>query len=82
MPPPIVTASGLVFIGASMDSRVRALDLKSGKELWRAAVGAPAVALPAVYEYEGKEYVVFVAGGNSILSPTVSDEVVAFALPD
>jgi quinoprotein glucose dehydrogenase len=79
---PVVTASGLVFIGASMDSRVRALDLKSGKELWKAVVGAPAVALPAVYEYKGKQYVVFVAGGNSILSPKVSDEVAAFALPD
>ncbi len=79
---PVITASGLVFIGASMDSRVRALDLRTGKELWRALVAAPAVALPAVYEYKGKQYVVFVAGGNSILSPKVSDEVVAFALPD
>jgi quinoprotein glucose dehydrogenase len=79
---PVITASGLVFIGASMDSRVRALDLKTGEELWKAVVGAPAVALPAVYEYKGKEHVVFVAGGNSILSPKVSDEVAAFALPD
>ena len=50
--------------------------------LWKALVGAPAVALPAVYEYKGKQYVVFAAGGNSILTPKVSDEVVAFALPD
>lgn len=78
---PVVTASGLVFIGASMDSRVRAIDLKTGKVLWKAAVDAPAVALPAVYSYKGKQYVVFVAGGNSILSDKVSDQVVAFALP-
>ena len=79
---PVVTASGLIFLGASMDSRVRALDLGTGKVLWKGLVGAPAVALPAVYAYKGKQYVVFAAGGNSILTPKVSDEVVAFALPD
>lgn len=78
---PVITASGLVFIGASMDSRVRAIDLATGEVLWQALVGAPAVALPAVYEYKGRQYVAFVAGGNSILTPKVSDEVVAFALP-
>lgn len=79
---PVITASGLVFIGASMDSYVRALDIKTGKVLWKALVGAPAVALPASYEYKGKQYVVFAAGGNSILTPRVSDEIVAFALPN
>ena len=78
----MITASGLIFIGASMDSRVRALDLETGKVLWKALVDAPAVALPAVYEYKGKQYVVCGAGGNSILTPKVSDEVVAFALPE
>lgn len=79
---PVVTASGLVFIGASMDSRVRALDIRTGKVLWKALVDAPAVALPAVYEYKGKQYVVWAAGGNSILTPKVSDQIVAFSLPD
>ena len=78
---PVVTASGLVFAGASMDSRVRALDLATGEVLWKGLVDAPAVALPAVYSYKGRQYVVFVAGGNSILSPRVSDQVIAFALP-
>ena len=78
---PVITASGLIFIGASMDSRVRAIDLKTGEVLWKALVSAPAVALPAVYEYKGKQYVVFAVGGNSILTPRVSDEIVAFSLP-
>ncbi|HEX5325260.1 MAG TPA: pyrroloquinoline quinone-dependent dehydrogenase [Acetobacteraceae bacterium] len=77
---PVVTKSGLIFLGGSMDSRVRAIDLKSGKVLWRSLVDAPAVSIPAIYQYKGKEYVVFTAGGNSILSPNVSDQVVAFAL--
>jgi quinoprotein glucose dehydrogenase len=79
---PVITASGLIFIGASMDSRVRALEVKTGKLLWKALVSAPAVALPAVYEHKGKQYVVFAVGGNSILTPSVSDEVVAFSLPN
>ncbi|BAT59553.1 quinoprotein glucose dehydrogenase [Variibacter gotjawalensis] len=79
---PVVTASGLIFIGASMDSRVRALDMKTGNVLWQANVSAPAVSLPAVYQYKSKQYVVFAAGGNSILTPRVSDEIVAFTLPD
>ena len=45
-------------------------------------VDAPAVAMPAVYDYKGKQYVVFAAGGNSILTPKVSDEIAAFALPN
>jgi quinoprotein glucose dehydrogenase len=78
---PLVTKSGLVFLGGSMDARVRAVDLKSGDVLWKARVDAPAVANPSTYVYKGRQYVVFVAGGNAILKPQVSDEVVAYALP-
>ncbi|MEI2804659.1 MAG: pyrroloquinoline quinone-dependent dehydrogenase [Albidovulum sp.] len=78
---PALTASGLLFIGGSMDARVRALDAATGKALWQAQVQAPAVAMPAVYTYQGREYVVFVAGGNSILKEQVGDQVVAYALP-
>ncbi|HWA69488.1 MAG TPA: pyrroloquinoline quinone-dependent dehydrogenase [Rhizomicrobium sp.] len=79
---PVITKTGLVFIGASMDSRVRAVDLKTGKVLWKAIVDAPAVAQPAVYTYKGRQYVVFAAGGNGILTPRLSDQLVAFALPN
>ena len=79
---PVITKSGLVFIGASMDSRVRAIDLKSGNVLWKSIVDAPAVAQPAVYTYKGKQYVVFAVGGNGILTPRLSDQLVAFALPN
>jgi quinoprotein glucose dehydrogenase len=78
---PIITTTGLIFIGASMDSRVRAVDLKTGKVLWKADVDAPSVAIPATYIYKGKQYVVFSAGGNPLLTPKISDQVVAFALP-
>lgn len=78
---PVITASGLVFLGASMDSRVRALDVKTGEVLWKHLVAAPAVSLPAIYKYKGRQYVTFAVGGNSILTPRVADEVVAFSLP-
>lgn len=77
---PVVTAGGVVFIGASMDARVRALDAATGQELWSDLVEAPAVANPAVFTHDGVDYVVFVAGGNSILKPQVSDQVVAYRL--
>ena len=78
---PAVTAGGLIFIGASMDAKVRAYSLEDGKELWSDIVMAPAVANPAVYEYKGRQYVAFVAGGNSILKDQVGDQVVVYALP-
>lgn len=58
------------------------LGLKSGKVLWMGQVDSPAVSVPAVYTYKGKEYVVFAVGGNSILEPKVADQLVAFTLPD
>ncbi|ODT59925.1 MULTISPECIES: PQQ-binding-like beta-propeller repeat protein [Paracoccus] len=78
---PVVTAGGVVFIGASMDSRVRALDAATGRELWSDLVEAPAVSIPAVFTHEGVDYVVFAVGGNSILKPEVSDQAVAYRLP-
>lgn len=78
---PAVTAGGLIFIGASMDAKVRAYSLTDGKELWSDNVQAPAVSNPAVYQYQGREYVAFTAGGNSILKNQVGDEVVVYALP-
>ncbi len=78
---PAVTAGGVIFIGASMDAHVRALSAATGEELWKWRVEAPAVANPAVYEHEGRQYVTFVAGGNPILKPQVGDQVITFALP-
>ena len=79
---PAVTAGGVVFIGASMDAKVRAYSVDTGKELWADQVEAPAVANPSVYEYKGRQYVAFVAGGNTILKDQVGDQVVVYALPE
>jgi quinoprotein glucose dehydrogenase len=83
---PLATASGLVFIGATRDSRFRAFDGKTGKELWAAKLAAPAAASPITYRGRaGKQYVVIAAGGPSDAGRGVEGEwpqrLVAFALP-
>jgi quinoprotein glucose dehydrogenase len=81
----IVTAGGLVFIGATVDKRFRAFDAQTGEELWSAALPANAHATPATYEgRSGRQYVVVAAGGGGFLrelSADLSDTLVAFALP-
>jgi quinoprotein glucose dehydrogenase len=77
---PIVTAGGVIFIGATMDSKVRAYDLDNGVKLWEAKVPAFAMATPMTYVSGGRQYVVFAAGGHGALGGW-GDSVVAFALP-
>lgn len=79
---PAVTAGGLIFIGASMDAKVRAYSVETGDELWEDTVMAPSVSNPAVFEHEGKQYVAFTAGGNSIIKDQVGDQLAVYALPD
>jgi membrane-bound PQQ-dependent dehydrogenase (glucose/quinate/shikimate family) len=80
----IVTAGGLVFIGATTDSRFRAFDSHSGKQLWVAELTASAYAAPATYigKKSHKQFVVIAAGGGGFFRGKTSDEVVAFSLPD
>ena len=80
---PIVTATGLTFIGASDDARFRAFETMTGRMLWETRLGAAAHATPITYRGKsGRQYVATVAAGGSYLGskPTVS-VLVAFALP-
>jgi membrane-bound PQQ-dependent dehydrogenase (glucose/quinate/shikimate family) len=79
----VATAGGLLFIGATPDSRFRAFDSQTGKQLWMAELGASAYAAPVTYlGKSGKQFVVIAAGGGGFFRGKTSDEVVAFALPD
>jgi quinate dehydrogenase (quinone) len=80
----IVTASGLVFIGAASDSRFRAFDAKTGQELWATELEASAHATPITYlgKKTGKQFVVIAAGGGGYFQGKVSDTVAAFAIQD
>jgi quinoprotein glucose dehydrogenase len=79
---PMMTASGLIFIGAAMDDYIRAFDTQSGQEVWKAALPAGGQATPMSYEWQGKQYVLIAAGGHSTSGTTLGDYVVSFALPD
>ena len=76
---PIVTAGGLVFIGATLDRQLHAFDIETGKELWTAQLPAGARATPMTYEAGGRQYVVIAAGGGGPFG--TGDAIIAFALP-
>jgi quinoprotein glucose dehydrogenase len=88
---PVVTAGGLIFTG-TRDSKARALDSSTGKVLWEAEVGAAVEGTPAVYQIDGREYVVFCAAsmatththdvpGHPAMRGLISGSYVAYALP-
>ena len=70
-----------MFIGATIDSRFRAFDARTGKELWSDKIEAPAHSIPSTYMgRDGKQYVVVTAGGGGFLQSPTSDTVIAYAL--
>jgi quinoprotein glucose dehydrogenase len=78
---PVVTAGGLLFIGATNYDKVfRALDKTTGKVLWQTTLPAAGNATPSTYEVNGRQYVVIAAGGGKSPAPTGAS-IVAFALP-
>jgi glucose dehydrogenase len=79
----IATAGGLVFIGATNDSRFRAFDSRTGKELWVTKIDASAHAVPITFlGKDGKQYVVIMAaGGGAVGDTTHASSLTAFALP-
>jgi quinoprotein glucose dehydrogenase len=77
----ISTAGNLVFIGATIDSRFRAFDARTGKELWVDKIEAPAHSIPSTFMgRDGKQYVVVSAGGGGFLGSPRSDVVIAYRL--
>jgi quinoprotein glucose dehydrogenase len=79
---PIVTAGGVVFIGAAMDDWLRAFDAQTGRELWKGRLPASPQATPMTYQLtpSGLQYVVIVAGGHGHLGTTRGDYVIAYTL--
>ena len=76
----IVTAGGLVFIGASQDEKFRAIDKTTGKTLWEYQLPAGGYATPATYEVNGRQFVVIAAGGGGRQATKTGDHYIAFAL--
>src|SRR5688572_26895473 len=78
----IATASGLIFVGATIDKRFRAFDADTGKPLWEVTLPASAHATPMTFlGRDQRQYVVVAAGGDGLFQSPVGTQIVAFALP-
>jgi len=80
---PVVTASGLLFIGATVyDHKLRAFDTSTGKVLWETELPFSGVATPATYSVDGRQFVVIAASGARTPNDPQGGMYVAFALPE
>ena len=79
---PIVTAGGLLFIGATnYDKKFRVFDKSTGELLWETTLPFAGNATPATYAVNGRQYVVIAAGGGKDPKSASGGVYVAFALP-
>ena len=77
----VVTAGGLIFIAAATDDLIRAIDIETGETVWSEVLPAGGQAGPMVYEQDGRQYLVLMAGGHHFMETPAGDHVIAWALP-
>jgi quinoprotein glucose dehydrogenase len=79
----VTTRGGLVFVGAAAEKTLRALDVRTGRELWQSRLPAGGNASPMTYRgpRSGRQFVVIAAGGKAALKTKLGNSIVAFALP-
>ncbi|CAN7656047.1 glucose/quinate/shikimate family membrane-bound PQQ-dependent dehydrogenase [Mesorhizobium amorphae] len=79
---PMITAGGVAFLGAAVDDYLRAYDLTSGRQLWKARLPAGGQSTPMTYTVaDGRQFVVIVAGGHGSVGTKPGDYVMAYTLP-
>lgn len=78
---PMITAGGVVFLGAAVDDYLRAYDLTTGRQLWQARLPAGGQSTPMSYEVNGEQFVLIVAGGHGSVGTKAGDYVKAYKLP-
>lgn len=76
----VVTAGGLLFIAATRDEKFRAFNKRTGELLWETGLPAAGIATPAVYEVNGRQFVVIACGGGGKQRTKSGDTYMAFAL--
>ena len=79
----LVTRGGLIFIAATQERNLRALDIRTGKTLWSARLPAGGQASPMSYwsQKSRRQFVLIAAGGNIPLQSKTGDSLIAYALP-
>ncbi|HEY4900653.1 MAG TPA: PQQ-binding-like beta-propeller repeat protein [Terriglobales bacterium] len=79
---PILTAGGVLFIGATLfDYKLRAFDPKTGKLLWQGDLPFAGNATPSTYMIDGKQYIIIATSGSRNPKGPQGAAYVAFALP-
>jgi quinoprotein glucose dehydrogenase len=76
---PIITENGLILIAGTKDGLFRAFNKFTGKLLWQTKLPAASFATPAMYQFNGKQYIVLACGGEKLGTPK-GNKIVAFAL--
>lgn len=81
---PMVTQSGVIFIGATTDYFFRAFSTETGEELWRERLPTSANSIPMTYRLKknSRQYVVVAVGGHWGSPAPAGDYLMAFALPE
>ena len=78
---PLMTASGVAFLGAAVDNNFRAYDVATGDVLWNVRLPAGGQATPMTYlNSQGEQIVVLVAGGHGSIGTKAGDYVIAYKL--
>ena len=77
----VVTAGGLIFLAATTDDYLHALDIETGEILWRADLPAGGQAGPVIYEAQGRQFLILNAGGHNFMETGIGDHFLAYALP-
>src|SRR5690606_14618130 len=79
---PLLTAGGVAFLSGTLDYYLRAYDVNTGRELWKARLPAGGQATPMSYRSpSGRQMVLVVAGGHGSLGTAAGDSIIAYALP-
>ena len=79
---PAVTAGGLIFIAATTDNLIRAIDIETGETLWSDELPGGGQANPLVVEVDGRQFVILYPGGHHFMETPISDAIIAWALPE
>jgi quinoprotein glucose dehydrogenase len=80
---PLTTATGLVFVGATLDGYFRAFETKEGREVWKEKLPASARATPMLYTApSGRQMIAIAAGGHDGLQSKLDTKLVVFALSE
>ncbi len=76
---PVITESGLLFIAATKDAKLRAFDKNTGELIWEGQLPAASFTTPATYMINGKQYIALACGGTKLGTPK-GNKIIAFAL--